>query len=62
MTTTPTEQLTHDIHVPLWPSLRQEIDNLARAEAVKPATKARQLILAGLAAQKAIPTYEEHHG
>ena len=56
MTTTPTEQLTHDIHVPLWPSLRQEVDNLARAEAVKPATKA------GLAAQKAIPTYEEHHG
>ncbi len=62
MTTTQAEQLTHDIHVPLWPSLRQEIDDLARAEAVKPATKARQLILAGLAAQATSKQIEVRHG
>lgn len=47
-------KLTTDIHVPLWPELRQQIDDAARADAVKPATKARQLILAGLAAQKSM--------
>lgn len=52
------ERLSTDIHVPLWPSLRQLIDDAARADAVKPATKARQLILAGLAAQKS--TLEVH--
>ena len=47
------ERLTTDIHIQLTPSLRQQIDDLARAEALKPATVARRLILAGLAAQKA---------
>lgn len=52
MQTTQAEQLTDDIHVPLWPTLRRQIDDMARADAVKPATKARQLILAGMAAQQ----------
>lgn len=47
-------KLSTDIHIPLWPELRQQIDDAARADAVKPATKARQLILAGLAAQKSM--------
>lgn len=52
------ENLSSDIHVPLTPSQRRQIDDLARADLVKPATKARQLILAGLAAQKS--TLEVH--
>ena len=47
-----TEQLTTDIHVPLYPSLRQQIDDLARAEMIKPATLARKLLVMGLAAQQ----------
>jgi hypothetical protein len=62
VTTPQAEQLTHDIHVPLWPSLRQQIDDLARSEAVKPATKARQLILAGLAAQQSSKEIEVKYG
>lgn len=46
------DKLSANIHVPLTPTQRRQIDDLARAEALKPATKARQLILAGLAAQK----------
>ena len=46
------DKLTASIHIPLWPSLRQQIDDLARAEDVKPATKARMLILDGLAVEK----------
>lgn len=52
------EKMTTDIHIPLTPSLRAEIDRLAAAEALKPATTARRLILAGLAAQKS--TLEVH--
>lgn len=46
------ERMTTDIHIPLTPTQRKQIDDLARAEALKPTTKARQLILIGLAAQK----------
>ena len=46
------ERMTEEIHIPMPPSLRRQIDDLARAEALKPTTKARQLILLGLAAQK----------
>ena len=52
------EKLTVSMNVPLTPSLRAEIDRLATAEALKPATTARRLILAGLAAQKSMQTYE----
>lgn len=55
-------KMTCDIHIPLTPELRAEIDRRAQAEALKPATKARQLILLGLAVQKSVQTYEVHHG
>lgn len=55
------EPLSSDIHVPLTPSQRRQIDDLARADLVKPATKARQLIVAALVMQqKSIPA-EVHH-
>lgn len=46
--------MTEEIHIPMPPSLRRQIDDLARAEALKPATTARRLILLGLAAQKSM--------
>lgn len=55
-------KMTTDIHIPLWPELRQQIDDAARADAVKPATKARQLILAGLAVQQKSTQIEVQHG
>lgn len=48
------EKMTAELHIPMPPSLRQQIDDLARADSLKPTTKARQLILAGLAAQKSM--------
>jgi len=56
------EKLTASMNVPLTPSLRAEIDRLAAVEALKPATTARRLILAGLAAQKSQQVVEVHHG
>jgi hypothetical protein len=55
------EPLSSDIHIPLTPSLRRQIDELARAEALKPATTARRLLLAGLAAQQKAMSAEVHH-
>lgn len=52
------ERMTAELHIPMPPSLRQQIEALARADSLKPTTKARQLILAGLAAQKS--TLEVH--
>jgi hypothetical protein len=54
------EKLTASMNVPLTPSLRAEIDRLAAAEALKPATTARRLILAGLAAQKSMQSEVRH--
>lgn len=47
-----TERLTDTIHVPLPPSVRAQIDQLAKIEDRKPATVARRLIMAALAAQQ----------
>jgi|GEM_PF-4037459 len=46
------ERLTESMNIPLTPSLKAEIERLAQAEALKPRTTARRLILAGLAAQQ----------
>lgn len=46
------ERLTASMNIPLTPALKAEIEALARAEALKPRTTARRLILLGLAAQK----------
>lgn len=60
------EKLTASMNVPLTPSLRAEIDRLAAVEALKPATTARRLILAGLAAQRSTQAtsqqIEVHYG
>jgi hypothetical protein len=52
------ERLTDTIHVPLTPSVRAEIDRLAKIEDRKPATVARRLILAALQQH---PQVEVHH-
>ena len=48
------EKLTASMNIPLTPSLKAEIERLAEAEALKPRTTARRLILLGLAAQKSM--------
>jgi hypothetical protein len=47
------------MNIPLTPSLKAEIERLAQAEALKPRTTARRLILAGLAAQQQQTTQTE---
>lgn len=49
------EKLTASMNIPLTPSMKAEIERLAEAEALKPRTTARRLILLGLAAQKSLP-------
>lgn len=49
-----TEKLSASMNIPLTPSLKAEIERLAEAEALKPRTTARRLILLGLAAQKSM--------
>lgn len=51
MNETQAERLTDTIHVPLTPSVRAQIDRLAKIEDRKPATVARRLILTALAQQ-----------
>ena len=48
------EKLTASMNIPLTPSMKAEIERLAEAEALKPRTTARRLILLGLAAQKSM--------
>lgn len=55
------EKLSISLTIPITPSLKAEIDRLAEAEALKPRTTARRLILLGLAAQKSMQS-EVRHG